>query len=362
MSHSKYFSPDYTTARERFREAAHALGWQCEAHRLEATSAVVEELTIDVAIGPSSRQQTLVLSSGVHGAEAPFGSAVQLGLLEAWQSGALPRPACRVVMIHAVNPFGFAEIRRFNEDNVDLNRNFLLPGEAYAGAPPKYGAMDRLLNPPRDIPRLDAFPLHAMTAIVRYGMPALMQTIAAGQYEFPRGLFFGGHAPAASHRILLEHMPRWLSGSRDVIHLDFHTGLGAHGSHELLIDYPLTARHRQELVDWFGSDVYFEHGSDDSLYVARGGFGQWCVGHHFAPHYLFATAEFGTYPPVRIVSGLRRENQAHHFGDPRSPRSIAAKQRLLELFCPGAASWRERVLHDSFNLVQRSLDGLASHV
>lgn len=362
MSHSKHFSPDYATARERFREAAHALGWQGEAHRLKATSAAVEELTIDVAIGPSSRPQTLVLSSGVHGAEAPFGSAVQLGLLEAWRSGELPRPDSRVVLIHAVNPFGFAEIRRFNEDNVDLNRNFLLPGEAYAGAPPKYGAMDWLLNPPRDIPRLDAFPLHAMAAIVRYGMPALMQTIAAGQYEFPRGLFFGGRGPSASHRILLEHLPRWLSGSRDVIHLDFHTGLGAHGSHELLIDYPLTPRHRQELVDWFGSDVYFEHGSDDSLYVARGGFGQWCVGHHFAPHYLFATAEFGTYPPVRIVAGLRRENQAHHFGDPRSRSTIAAKQRLLELFCPRAPAWRERVINDSFNLVQRALAGLASHV
>ena len=28
-------------------------------------------------------------------------------------------------MIHALNPFGFAHLRRANEDNVDLNRNFV---------------------------------------------------------------------------------------------------------------------------------------------------------------------------------------------------------------------------------------------
>ena len=30
-----------------------------------------------------------------------------------------------IVLVHALNPFGFAWRRRWNENNVDLNRNFL---------------------------------------------------------------------------------------------------------------------------------------------------------------------------------------------------------------------------------------------
>ena len=35
----------------------------------------------------------------------------------------------RVVIVHAVNPYGFACGRRFNEDGVDLNRNVLSDDE-----------------------------------------------------------------------------------------------------------------------------------------------------------------------------------------------------------------------------------------
>ena len=38
-------------------------------------------------------------------------------------------------------------------------------------------------------------------------------------------------------QLLQENLPRWLSGSRRVVHLDFHTGLGPKGEYKLLIDY-----------------------------------------------------------------------------------------------------------------------------
>lgn len=31
-----------------------------------------------------------------------------------------------IVLVHAVNPFGFLNNRRWNENGVDLNRNFLV--------------------------------------------------------------------------------------------------------------------------------------------------------------------------------------------------------------------------------------------
>ena len=128
------FSPGYSEARRRFREAAAALSWQLESLPIAASGPDGTELTIDIAC---SQQQppdkVLVVSSGVHGVEGFFGSAVQTALLEHWAAHNRAAPQIRCLFLHAVNPWGFAWRRRFDENNVDQNRNFLLPGEEFAG-------------------------------------------------------------------------------------------------------------------------------------------------------------------------------------------------------------------------------------
>ena len=125
---TNYYSADYFAARERFLAACAQLGLEHHALTVHAPSPRPEPLTIDVAIAGATKPSTaIVLSSGVHGVEGLFGSALQLAFLErlaSWQ----PPAGAAVVLIHAVNPFGFAWLRRFNENNVDLNRNFLLGG------------------------------------------------------------------------------------------------------------------------------------------------------------------------------------------------------------------------------------------
>src|SRR5262249_1170126 len=53
----------------------------------------------------------------------------------------------QLVLIHAINPFGFFALRRVNEDNVDLNRNFLVTGETYSGSSQLYKDLNGFLNP-----------------------------------------------------------------------------------------------------------------------------------------------------------------------------------------------------------------------
>ena len=84
----------------------------------------------------TTRQRPSSISSGIHGVEGFFGSAVQLAFLDSLPPNWQPPPGTKFILLHALNPFGFAWRRRFNEENVDLNRNFLLPEEAYSGAPP----------------------------------------------------------------------------------------------------------------------------------------------------------------------------------------------------------------------------------
>lgn len=351
-----FFHPNYATARHKFLEACEKYGWAVESHPIAARGPNREELFIDVAAHSpdGDHTRTLVVSSGVHGVEAPFGSAVQLALLERWKAS----PPVRCVFVHAVNPWGWAHRRRFNEASVDLNRNFLFGKQAYVGSPPGYADFAPLLNPPHPPKRVDAFLLRAAWAILRLGLPKLKQAVAAGQYDHPKGLFFGGHAPGESVRILGEHWERWLGRSRDVVHLDFHTGLGAWGEHTLLLDVVPTAGQRARLARWFGPDSYELWEPDGTAYDVRGGFGPWCHDRRGEREYLFACAEFGTYRPVFVVEALRAENMAHHWGRPADPGTERAKRRLAEAFCPASPRWRAGVLADGVRLAVAAADGL----
>ena len=294
MNNSATFSPDYATARLRFRQATNRLGWTLEPHSIGCLGQDGEDLTIDVARSQNGNpERTLIISSGVHGVEGFFGSAVQLSLLEQWAT--LEAPSVRCVFLHGLNPYGFSWLRRFDENNIDLNRNFLLEGEQYVGAPAGYAELNGLLNPRHPPSRWDPFFIKAFRAIAQHGMPALRQSVAAGQYEFSQGLFFGGTGPTQMHQLLERHLGRWLEGSVKVVHLDFHTGLGRSGACKLLIDYRLTTSVHAHLTDWFGADSFEACNSDGISYDARGGFGRWCVSRHFASQYLFACAEFGTF-------------------------------------------------------------------
>jgi hypothetical protein len=354
--HASTFSSDYFAARDRFRAAASRRGWQLEAHPIDAAGPRGEELTIDVASSSGDPTLVLVISSGIHGVEGFFGSAVQLALLDRWAAREPPPVKC--VFLHALNPYGFAWLRRVDENNVDPNRNFLLGGETFHGAHERYAQLDPFLNPRRPSSLWEPFTLKALPLVVRYGMPALRQAIAEGQYDYPRGLFFGGAEPSQMHRLLDQHLPRWLQGSRTVVHLDLHTGLGARSMYKLLIDYPLNDRQRSRLTGWFGPDSFRTAESSRIAYTAKGGFGRWCVSRGFAPDYLFAYAEFGTFGPIQILAGLRAENQAHHWSTPDSPETRRTKERLEELFCPADEKWRSRVVTRSLQIVHRVLQEL----
>ena len=351
------FSATYAVARQRFRQAARQLDWHLESYPIDASGPDGEELTIDVACSPGgTSDRVLVVSSGVHGIEGFPGSAIQIALLETWAITAAP--ATRCVFLHGLNPYGFAWLRRFDENNVDLNRNFLLPGERFEGAPEFYAELNNFLNPMLPPRRWEPFVLKALYLIALYGMSALQQSVASGQYCYPHGLFFGGIGPSKSQKILGENLSRWLAGSDRVVHLDFHTGLGPHGTCRLLIDYPLNERQHEWLTEWFGAGSFEACDSSTAAYDAKGGFGRWCAAQHLAPDYLFACAEFGTFGPVKVLGGLRAENQAHHWGEPKCNSTRRAKEQLRELFCPSSNAWRSQFLQRSFDLISRAQQGL----
>jgi hypothetical protein len=354
------FAPDYATARGEFNRWTSMGCWDRLCCPIEQTGPQGEALGIDFArSGDERARSVVVVSSGLHGVEGYFGAAVQLALLRDENTIAdLPRGVA-LVLIHALNPWGFAWIRRTNEANVDLNRNFLLPGEPYEGSPAHYAALDPLLNPKRPPRRFDSFRLRAILAIVRHGMPELKQAIAGGQYAFPRGLFYGGQAPSPTYRLLDQFLPRFLDGAERVLHFDFHTGLGRWATYQLLVDVGL----EPQLFEWsrahFGPRVVQCDPRESIAYQARGDLASWCRARFPGCTYDLLCAEFGTYPALRVLAALRAENQAHFWARPDQPIARRAKKWLLDAFVPPSSIWRTKTVAQSLDLVRRGLAACA---
>ena len=104
---------------------------QSHAHPLPGSDGLV--VATDVAsFGRREARRVLIVVSGTHGVEGLCGAGVQLGLLDRSLPGVLDDDV-RLVLVHALNPHGFLGLHRTNEDNVDLNRNFVAHDGALSG-------------------------------------------------------------------------------------------------------------------------------------------------------------------------------------------------------------------------------------
>jgi hypothetical protein len=343
---AEFFSPDYATARERFRAAASGADATLHSLPLSANGPAGEALTIDIAWRGSREPERVFLHiCGLHGVEAYTGSAVQLALLET----APPLGgADAIVFVHVLNPYGMAWLRRTNEGNVDLNRNFLLNGESWSGAPALYRELDPLLNP-RSPPSSDAFALRAAAAALRHGYRAVKDAIAEGQYEYPNGLFFGGASLQPGPALLIEWLRTHLRSAQYVFALDLHTGLGRSGTDTAIPETrvnvtPIAALEtalERKLTDVSRPSV---------AYRVRGSMGA-ALPLVLAPVRMDCVLqEIGTYGPLTVLHALREENRWHFFG--AGDIAHPAKQRLREALCPAAAEWRRRAVEHGIGLAR----------
>lgn len=347
-----YFSPDYITARRRFGEAVAARDGRLDSLELAAKGPAREDLAVDIGwFGASNPRRVLVHSSGLHGVEAFAGSAIQLQWMEQ-RIPSLPGDSA-IALVHVLNPYGMAWLRRFNENNVDLNRNFLAPHEEFAGAPEGYQKLDGFLNP-KTPPSWDAFYLRAAYLVARHGMPTLKRAVAVGQYDYPIGLFFGGARLEQGPAMLREYMADHLAGVERIVAIDVHAGLGRFGDDRLLVDAASerTADLSKTMRTVFGERVqplltlgvaYPVRGAQHNMY------------YRLFPDALvyFASQEFGAFNPLRVVEALRAENRWHHYCN--GTIDHPAKAALREVFNPDCRTWRRLVLERGQEVISQGL-------
>ncbi|KAF1322363.1 Rxlr-like protein, partial [Globisporangium splendens] len=240
-----HFSHTYYDARALFRARTHNVT-DAKLYTLPLPGYENVDLSIDVAVVPGSSERALVHISGTHGVEGFAGSGIQSALLERL-SGQKKRSkdAPTLVFVHALNPYGFAKLRRFNENNVDLNRNFLTPEEfktRIAMDPNVFGYVNMLevLNPPNPVTWSSlATTLYGVVhGEVTYGQGATKRAAVCGNYHFPKTIFYGGDKQQASGALLQKFLQDHLDYEQlqQVGVIDVHTGLGPPGVDTLMLN------------------------------------------------------------------------------------------------------------------------------
>jgi hypothetical protein len=335
------FSPDYATARDRFRAAASNAGARLHSLPLEATGPDGLDLTIDIAHLGAEQPDTVVLHScGLHGVEGFAGSAIQLQLLASLPD--LPA-GCALVLVHPLNPFGMAWRRRVNESNVDLNRNFLAPGEDYSGTPDGYRTVGPLMNRESAPSAMEFFLLRTVLLIARHGFNNLKQAVVGGQYDFPQGLFFGGNTLEQGPALYLDWLGEHLGGAQHVVAIDVHTGLGKQGHDTLLVEAEIGDPLHTRLHGIFGDRVAPWDPEEGVAYQIRGGLPS-AIERRFPNATVdFVTQEFGTHPPLKVLKALALENRQVQWGT-ETPLDHPTKKNILEAFRPDKQGWRDAVL------------------
>lgn len=358
---STFFSSTFSEARTKFLRTCEDLGLPVERHGHPERGREDEELATDVVrLGPENADRVLFTMSATHGVEGFCGSGVQIGALRSGLYDARP-DGLAVVLIHAINPYGFSWLRRVTHENVDLNRNHVDHCQPYPMNPGYEELKDALCPREWDDETRSATRALLGAYAVRHGEMALRNAVSAGQYSHPEGLFFGGNAPTWSAKTLTSIVSRHAVGARHVGLVDYHTGLGPYGHCELISDHAHDRTGHARLVSWLGADRVTSTDDGSSVSAPLTGVNTLCVA-AAAAHATVTTVtpDFGTSPIDEVLESLCADCWLHNHGTLDSGKGHAIKSEIRRCFYPDAGDWKAMVWTSASDAEGRMIAGLAS--
>ncbi len=357
------FAGSYTEARHRWLAAVARQGRAAHVESIQhphAHGPAGEPLHMDVAsLGDPAAGRAFAILCGTHGIEGYAGSAVLSHWLET--DAIQPPPGTRLVLLHAVNPWGFAHGQRVTEENVDLNRNFMsfdrpLPANTgYSTLHPKL-MLERWHED--DI----AAAFAAMDAYrVEHGEKAFSDAFNGGQYAHEDGVFYGGRRPQWSNLTLREALRRHAGSVRRLDLLDLHTGIGPYGQPFFINFDPPGSASRQRAETLWGADAFSGRGSTHAAFATYQGLLIDAVAQELPEcEACSVVVEFGTHARARMqrahlaLAWMRRQAN----GARGTAAWAAAQREYAEAFVPADPAWRASVLAHGLELCRRGFAGL----
>lgn len=361
MSAAAGFSQSYSEARAKFLDAARGAGAVLDSIvNPKAKGPDGEELATDVArFGPADADRVLITNSATHGVEGFCGSGSQIGTIREGLVRRLPKGVA-LVMIHAINPYGFAWWRRVTEDNVDLNRNFR---DHNSGPPPNpaYDEVHDWLIPADWDGPARAVADHAIADYVRQrGLSTFQAAVSGGQYGHADGMFFGGRAATWSNGTFRAQIRRHAGQARRIGFVDFHTGLGPSGYGEPIFPGPTSQPGYARARAWYGPDVTSPEGGTSTSAVVQGTLINAFETESPKAEVTPIALEYGTLSVFEVLSALRADNWLHLRGDPRSALGRRIRREVRDAFYVDTDEWKTKVLARALELTDKALKALAA--
>ena len=228
-AYSDCFYDNYEDIRAHVLDLSAQLGAQSESYAIDEE----DGLYIDSFYLPSQAEQTnlIVLTTGVHGMEGYIGSVMlDVFFREIWPD--LDHSDTGVLVVANVNPYGMKYMRRYNENNVDLNRNFILDWDSFdLSSNKEYPKVRSFLEPKGKIGNAlwheAGFYLSLGKTAITDGADTISDALLTGQYEYPQGVYYGGDGDESSTVYLKDVFARCLDSEyENIVHIDIHSGYG----------------------------------------------------------------------------------------------------------------------------------------
>ena len=361
-AYSEVFFDEYDEVREHLLATVDNLKNQgIETDLYSHAIDVEEDLYIDTIYLPSSTEQKnlVVLTTGVHGIEGYIGS-VMLDVF--WQEiyPDLNKENTGVLVIANVNPYGMKHHRRYNENNVDLNRNFIIDWESFDTTVNKdYPKVDQFLGPQKKMGNAlwheAGFYASMVKEVVANGADSISNALLGGQYEYPQGVYYGGVGDEQSTTYVKDVFEWTLGDSQyeNVVHIDVHSGYGPRYN-MVIFNSVYETMNEAETKALFGYDNVISYDSE-SFYATTGDttdFYYRLKEQMGAETALFSTCfEFGTIGDSFLDSIISmkytiEENQDYWYPTTDKVMNAIVKERYQELFYPTEMEWREKTVAD----------------
>lgn len=351
------FPDSYVTARERLLLLAEHSAFvqiQHKAYPCPGKTPDGEPLVTDsLWLGTENAAKVLVLLGGTHGVEGFVGTAIELDHINLIASAQLLVPTdTAVLVVHALTPWGYAWLRRCDEDGIDLNRNsvdFSKPLPENSG----YESLRNVLFSPERDRRKAVFAEYER----RHGRSALEMAISGGQYLDPTGSFYGGNKPAHGRLVSEDLMRQYKLHERDLAVIDLHSGLGPYGYGEIICDHHPNSPGAEVAHDWYGDSVTLPALGTSSS-VPKIGLMDYAWHEIMNGRSCHVTLEFGTYPTDQLFEVLLRDHQLWAQHDNISARQEHSKN-MQQHFCPRDEAWKALVLFRARQVIGLALHGLS---
>ena len=319
-----------------------------------------DELYIDNIYLPAEVETTnlIILTTGVHGMEGYIGS-VMLDVFFEEIYPTLNTDNTGILVVANINPYGMKYMRRYNENNVDLNRNFIEDWESFdISSNKEYPKVESFLQPVGAMGNAFwhevSFYLSLAKEALTTGADTISDALLTGQYEYAEGVYYGGNGDEKSTSYLKGVFADCIDGSyENLIHIDIHSGYGPRYNMVIFnsVQDPTTEAEAKEM---FGYDYIIATDSED-FYVTFGDTTDYfyrLARSKDSDKELYSTCfEFGTIGDSFIDSILSLkftvdENRQHWYptSDPITAEMV--KQNYYELFYPTETQWREKTVQD----------------